>query len=114
MDVFVSTSKIDPHPLVVSEAMSANSAVILSDRCGNWGYTDTVQHRYNGIVYPFGDINALTKAILTLTDDNLRRTYSLNGREIFLNQELDCEVKAFMKVIRKIQINTGKNNLISN
>ena len=102
IDVFVSTSKIDPHPLVVSEAMSANCAVILSDRCGNWGYSDTVQHRHNGLVYPCGNIDALTEAILTLTDSNLRQTYSKNAKDIFLNQELDCEVEAFVTIINRI------------
>lgn len=102
IDVFVSTSKIDPHPLVVSEAMSADCAVILSDRCGNWGYSDTVQHRHNGLVYPCGNIDALTEAILTLTDSNLRQTYSKNGKDIFLNQELDCEVEAFVTIINRI------------
>lgn len=107
MDVFVSTSKSDPHPLVISEAMAAGCPAILSDRCGNWGYSDTVQHRYNGLVYPYGNINALSEAILALTDTEIRHVYSENAKTFFAQQDLNCELNAFLQVIAKI---TGKAN----
>ncbi len=103
MDVFVATSQSDPHPLVVSEAMSASCPPILSDRCGNWGYRDTVQHRYNGLVYPCGNKAALTEAILTLTEESLRKTYGQRAQEIFSNQELNCELNAFLTLFKRIK-----------
>lgn len=103
MDVFVATSRSDPHPLVISEAMSASCPPILSDHCGNWGYRDTVQHRYNGLVYPCGNQAALTAAILTLTDDSLRKTYGRRALEIFSGQDLNCELNAFLTLFKRIK-----------
>src|SRR5579883_1806547 len=103
LDVFVSTSRIDPHPLVVSEAMAAGCPAILSDRCGNWGYRDTVQHRYNGLVYPCGDVNALTDALLALADSSTRQTYSEHAKAVFAQQDLDCELNAFLTLIERIK-----------
>ena len=103
LDTFVCTSWIDPHPLVVSEAMVSGTPPILSDRCGNWGYSDTVRHKYNGLLYPCGNLNALTKAILEMTDIETRRKYSELSMEVFNEQDLYCEVKAFMKVIELIK-----------
>ncbi|PSB25601.1 glycosyltransferase family 4 protein [Stenomitos frigidus] len=102
LDVFVSTSWIDPHPLVVSEAMAAGCPAILSDRCGNWGYRDTVQHRYNGLVYPSGDGTALTDAILALTDASTRQIYSQHAKAVFAQQDLDCELNAFLTLMARI------------
>lgn len=103
LDVFVSTSRIDPHPLVVSEAMAAGCPAILSDRCGNWGYSDTVQHRYNGLVYPWGNAAKLTEALLTLTDLTTRATYSQHAKGVFSQQDLNCELNAFLEVINRIK-----------
>ncbi|NJR59655.1 MAG: glycosyltransferase family 4 protein [Cyanobacteria bacterium CRU_2_1] len=111
MDVFVSTSKSDPHPLVISEAMATGCPIILSDRCGNWGYSDTVQHRHNGLVYPCGNVNTLTQAVLTLTDFDTRKTYSEHAKQVFANQDLDCELNAFLTLIERIKNETREGTL---
>ncbi len=103
LDVFVVTSWIDPHPLVVSEAMAAGTPPILSDHCGNWGYNDTVRHRYNGLVYPCGKPAALTEAVLEMTHAETRQRYSDLSREVFGEQNLYCEVNAFLEVIERIK-----------
>ncbi|MBT9317289.1 glycosyltransferase family 4 protein [Leptothoe spongobia] len=103
LDVFVVTSFIDPHPLVVSEAMVSGTPPILSDRCGNWGYNDTVRHRYNGLVYPCGKVDILSEAILEMTDNELRSQYRDRSKEIFSEQDLYCEVDAFLEVIERIK-----------
>ncbi|WAL62763.1 glycosyltransferase family 4 protein [Thermocoleostomius sinensis] len=103
MDAFISTSQFDPHPLVVSEAMAVGCPPILSDRCGNWGYSDTVQHRYNGLVYPYGQVDALVQAILSLTDAETRRLYSERSQEVFAGQDLNTELNAFLQVINRIR-----------
>ncbi|GAA6615450.1 glycosyltransferase family 4 protein [Scytonema sp. NUACC26] len=108
MDVFVSTSRSDPHPLVISEAMAAGCPAILSDRCGNWGYSDTVQHRYNGLVYSCGNVNALVEAILALTKTDTRNAYSQHAKEVFSKQDLNCELNAFLEIIDKIKSKARK------
>jgi glycosyltransferase involved in cell wall biosynthesis len=103
MDVFVAASKSDPHPLVVSEAMAAGCPAILSDRCGNWGYRDTVQHRHNGLVYPCGNSQALAEAILELSDFDTRKVYSQHAKQVFSGQDMNCELSAFLQLIEKIK-----------
>lgn len=103
MDAFISTSQFDPHPLVVSEAMAVGCPPILSDRCGNWGYSDTVQHRYNGLVYPYGNVSALVQSILALTDLETRQAYSQRSQEVFAGQDLNFELNAFIRVINRIR-----------
>lgn len=103
MDGFVSTSWIDPHPLVISEAMASGCPPILSDRCGNWGYNDTVQHRYNGLVYPCGNVDALASAMLEMAEAETRQRYRQRSKEVFDGQDLECEVNAFLEVIDRIK-----------
>jgi glycosyltransferase involved in cell wall biosynthesis len=105
MDVFVVTSWIDPHPLVVSEAMVSGCPPILSDRCGNWGYNDTVRHRYNGLIYPCGNSDVLADRMLEMTDIGTRKHYSTKSKEVFYEQDIYCEVKAFLEVIERIKRN---------
>ena len=107
MDVFVVTSWIDPHPLVVSEAMVSGTPPILSDRCGNWGYNDTVRHRYNGLVYPCGNSNLLADTMLEMADSETRKNYSVKSKEVFYEQDIYCEVKAFLEVIERIKQGVG-------
>ena len=107
LDTFVSTSWIDPHPLVVSEAMVSGTPPILSDRCGNWGYSDTVRHRYNGLVYPCGKPDFLAEAMLEMADTETRQRYSDRSREVFGEQDLYCEVNAFLEVIERIKAKNG-------
>ena len=108
MDVFVVTSWIDPHPLVVSEAMVSGTPPILSDRCGNWGYNDTVRHRYNGLIYPCGNSDALAKAMLEMAVHENRQLYSKRSQEVFYQQDLYCEVNAFLEVIERIKRKRGE------
>ena len=104
LDTFVVTSWIDPHPLVVSEAMVSGTPPILSDRCGNWGYSDTVRHRYNGLVYPCGKVGALADAILEMASAQNRQQYGDRSREVFGEQSLYSEVDAFLEVIEQIRM----------
>ncbi|MEO1133022.1 MAG: glycosyltransferase family 4 protein [Cyanobacteria bacterium J06639_1] len=110
MDAFVMPSWIDPHPLVVSEAMVSGTPPILSDRCGNWGYNDTVRHRYNGLVYPCGNADALADAMLEMTDTETRSRYGQRSKAVFYGQDINCEVNAFLEVIRRIEGTSTRAN----
>ncbi len=107
MHTFVCTSRIDPHPLVVSEAMASGCPPILSDRCGNWGYSDTVVHRYNGLVYRHGSVEALVTALLDMADADTRQRYSDRSMEIFDGQDLNFAVQSFIEVANRIRQQRG-------
>jgi hypothetical protein len=79
----------------------------LSDRCGNWGYNDTVRDRYNGLVYPCGNSDILANRMLEMTDIETRQQYSTKSKEVFYGQDIYCEVKAFLEVIEQIKQGVG-------
>jgi glycosyltransferase involved in cell wall biosynthesis len=112
MQCFVCPSRIDPHPLVVSEAMASGCPPILSDRCGNWGYNDTVIHRYNGLVYRHGSSDALATAMVEMADANTRQRYSERSHEMFNGQDLHFAVNSFLEVAERIQQRRGKGAIV--
>ncbi|MGG6238261.1 glycosyltransferase family 4 protein [Nodosilinea sp. AN01ver1] len=107
MHCFVCTSRIDPHPLVVSEAMASGCPPILSDRCGNWGYSDTVVHRHNGLVYRYGSVSALAAAMVDMADAETRQRYSQRSMEVFDGQDLNFAVQSFIQVANRIRQRRG-------
>lgn len=68
-DVFVLTSRADPFPCVVHEAMAAALPVV----CFEGGGGAQEQIGECGVVVPNGDANALAKAVNELVDDGARR-----------------------------------------
>lgn len=74
-DMLVVSSDMDPHPLVVTEAMAAGNPIIASDRVGCVGPTDAARPGVNAIVYPCGDTAALAEAIRALAEDPDRRRH---------------------------------------
>lgn len=109
LDVFVVTSWIDPHPLVISEAMASGTPPILSDRCGNWGYSDTVRHRYNGLVYKCGDVDSLKNSMLEIANPNTLKLYSERSTEVFGEQDLYCAVNSFLEAASRIKAQRSIN-----
>jgi glycosyltransferase involved in cell wall biosynthesis len=67
-DVFVLPS-VDIWGLVVNEAMACGLPIIASESVGCTD--DLVIQGVNGLIFQHGDVNALSKAILTLTSNNL-------------------------------------------
>ena len=72
-DVYVHCSSYDQYPLAVSEAVYSGLPVVLSDRCGNYGPSDTVQPGTNGYVYPCGDVGAMVSVLRQLLESPDRR-----------------------------------------
>jgi len=80
-DIAVLPSNFEPWGLVVNEAMAAGLPVIASDRVG--AVDDLVRDGETGIVFPAGDIVALTRALRRLAEDrDLRERYGAAGRQL--------------------------------
>ena len=80
-DVFVLPSLLEPWGLVVNEVMNAGRAVIVSDQVG--AAADLVENGENGIVFPAGNVAALTDALRqTLSDPERCRRMGERSRQI--------------------------------
>jgi glycosyltransferase involved in cell wall biosynthesis len=88
IDVLVVPSKSDAHPLVVTEALALSKPVIISDKCGNWGYSDVVRPGINGYVFRWNDKTSLIHNILLLVDEERRRRMAEAGAEISRSQDV--------------------------
>lgn len=70
-DIFVLPSDEEPWGLVVNEAMAAGLPVIVSDEVG--AAPDLVEDKGTGAVYPCGNVEALTNAIIGLLESKTKR-----------------------------------------
>jgi glycosyltransferase involved in cell wall biosynthesis len=90
-DVLVLPSEREAWGLVINEAMNGGCAIIASDRVG--AAPDLVQD--NGVVYPVGDVAALTKALQSVlaTDSTLKKMQQ-RSREIIAGWSFEQDVQA--------------------
>ncbi len=87
-DVLVVSSSFDPHPLIVTEAAVFGLPVIASDAVGCIGEHDTARPGGNALVYPCGDVKALTQALQSMSSDAIAyQRYSAAAREIAAGQD---------------------------
>ena len=79
-DVYLMTSREDPFPSTVLEAMNAELPVIGFQDAG--GYKDIINEK-TGILVPYLDINEMTKAVISLLEDpKLRDNLGKNASEL--------------------------------
>ncbi|HTL07863.1 MAG TPA: glycosyltransferase family 4 protein [Chitinophagaceae bacterium] len=71
-DIYVHPASAEPHSIAISEAIFMGCPVILSDRCGSYGKDDDVQEHLNGLVYPFGNIEALAQKLYEIITQPLQ------------------------------------------
>jgi len=71
-NVFVLTSREDPFPSVVIDALAYGIPVIAFDKCG--GYVDLLASKLNGKLVPYGDMQAMTGAIQRIATDKTMLT----------------------------------------
>lgn len=65
-DLFVSPSHVDGSPVSLLEAMACGLPVLVSDIPAN---REWVEHGVNGWLFPDGDVNALTSALIRAVDE---------------------------------------------
>jgi glycosyltransferase involved in cell wall biosynthesis len=92
-DILAMPSEKDAHPLAVTESLILGLPVVVSDKVGCVGPTDTARPNVNALVYPCGDIPALTEALCTLAGDSaLRKRMSQESLNIAHTQDVSITV----------------------
>jgi glycosyltransferase involved in cell wall biosynthesis len=82
-DVFLHSAEIEQFGMVVLEAAVLGLPMVLSDRTGAIGPSSIARPDVNALVYPFGDVEALARAMARLRDGvDLRRRMSEASLEI--------------------------------
>jgi len=102
-DVFVLPTHEDLLPTVVAEAMAAGLPVVASDV---GGLRDMVDDDITGILYPAGDIPALTQACVELLDDALRR--EALGRAGRLVAEEKFDIRKHVEALQRLYVESSK------
>jgi glycosyltransferase involved in cell wall biosynthesis len=79
-DLFALTSREDPFPTVVLEALSAGLPVVAFDRSG--GMPDMLRETHQGVVVPYADVTAMAVAVTAqltagITDQQRTERHSL-------------------------------------
>jgi glycosyltransferase involved in cell wall biosynthesis len=83
-DIFLLTSREDPFPSVVMEAMNAYLPVVAFE--GGGGYTDIVNNETGGLV-PMEDVTAMSERIISLLrDDEYRSRIGQNAHNSIENK----------------------------
>jgi len=99
-DINVMMSDFDPHPLAVTEGLIAGLPVVISDKVGCVGPTDTAQSGVNALVYPCGDVRSLADAInLLVTDSDLRERMGKESLAIAKSQDVPVAVRVLVKIV---------------
>lgn len=86
-DLYVSASEYETFGYTLLESMASGCPLICTDR---GAMPELVEHRYNGLIVPYGDKNALSQSILTVFNDSeLRKKIVLNGLEYVNAYDID-------------------------
>ena len=80
LDVLLFPTHGDPFGLVVEESIATGLPVVSSSAAGD--IASRVTERGVGVVYPWGDVAALTAAIATVADEGRRRSMAARTLEV--------------------------------
>lgn len=99
---FVLPSYIEGQPLSILEAMSQHTPVIISDTANL--VSKTVRNMFNGLIFNYGDVHSLARAIRILLEDrSLRKKLSGNAfRYAYEHHRLSRAVEKYMKIYRTL------------
>jgi glycosyltransferase involved in cell wall biosynthesis len=103
-DVLAVTSDRDAHPLAVTESMAVGHPVVVSDRVGCVGPTDSARPGVNALVYPVGQVAALADALQSLIEDaELRQRMAQASLELVKQQDVPVTVAAVLRALRSLR-----------
>ena len=99
-DVLLHPADHDPHPLTVTEAILVGLPVVVSDRVGAVGPTDTARPGANAQIYPAGDIQRLA-GILEHLANNPEEVRRMGEASLDVAREtgLDAVVRGFVAAV---------------
>ncbi len=84
MDILVLPSLTEGYPVVVMEALAMQVPAVVSDVKGN---REAVEHGRTGLLFPFGDVQALTQSMVRLLNDpETARRMGEQGRQVALER----------------------------
>lgn len=99
-DVLVHPAEVDPHPLIISEANFLGLPMIMSDRVGAIGPTDTARPGKNTIVFECKNINSLEIAFTKLySDKGLCKKMSEQSIKISKELDINKSIKGLQEAI---------------
>jgi glycosyltransferase involved in cell wall biosynthesis len=102
-DVFVLPTHEDLLPTVVAEAMASCLPVVASDV---GGLRDMVEEDVTGILYPAGDISALTQACVELLDDSLRREALGRAGRLVAQERFD--IRKHVEALQRLYVESSR------
>lgn len=95
-DAFVFPSDREPYGLVAREAICVGLPLIVSDQIGCTGGSDAARPNENAMVYPAGDIVALSSAIASICDTQMRQRMSDASLRIAEEMNVQTSVNGFV------------------
>jgi len=108
-DVLALPSHKEPFGAVVSEALPFGLPIVAADQIGAVGIDDAAQPERNAIVYPWGDIEALAKAIERLSMDKLLyEQFRQHSLSIVDMNDVDVYCQALLKFLHNDDVNSSK------
>lgn len=107
-DVYVHCSENEPHSLAISEAIYSGLPVVLSDRCGSYGPSDDVRRGLNGDVYPCGNVERLSSALMKIVHrHDLRDAMGRESERIGRANQALAHGRALMQALEVIESDKG-------
>ncbi len=102
-DATVLASDTEPHGQVVTESLFLSVPAIVSDRVGCVGPEDVMRDGQTGLVYPCGDIKALSAAMNALMSDQAKhRYYAQRAREVAAGQDARVVAERFIQACETV------------
>lgn len=102
-DVFVLPAENEAWGLVINEAMAAGLPIVASEEIG--AVPDLVHHGHNGLLFPAGDVAALTACLKQLVDDpDLRLRMGRRSREIIETWGIDQTANGILKALHLVNV----------
>lgn len=104
-DALAQVSSADAHPLTMSEASIVGLPLIVSDRVGAVGPTDTARPDVNALVFRCGDKEKLADAIQRLMEDvSLRESMGKASLKIAGELNITASVTGFLQAVDSLVI----------